>query len=579
MADYLIKGETLSGIADAIRSKTGSSAPVAVSSMASQIAGITGGGGSDVTLLENLPFELDFASGDMSFTAPDGYAVKSAIVKKPDTLIPANIKSGVEVAGITGTLSGGGANPDANDPVYYVTFMNGDQKLYVRPVVRGENCTDVVANNIIPTPTKESDVQYNYTFYGWGASDGGAANSGILNNITEDKTVYAIYTKTLRTYTITYLDEDGTILHSEPVAYGSIPNYVPKKDGAGFAGWIPTPVAVTGEASYTATWSNVFVSGKCGTNITYALYTNGLMTIDGSGAMTDYTSSSAPPWEEYKDSIESVVISNGVTHVGGYTFANCTGITNLEIPDSVTSIGAVSFKYCTGLTNIVIPNGVTKVGASAFAGCPGVTSIPDSVTDFGYTAFQDCTGLTGTLTYKAGVTYADNVFLGCTGFTSYAIEEGVTEIPGGAFRDLAQLTSIVIPDSVTSIDINAFYGCTGLTAITLPPSLVTIGGSSFSGCAGLTSITIPESVTTINSSAFNGCTGLTSISIPANVTWIGYRAFYNTSLTNATFADTSTWYYTSATTATNGKSFSIVSSSTAATYLTSTYANYNWYKR
>ena len=91
-----------------------------------------GTGGSDVTLLEGLSFELDFSNGDMPFAAPSGYAVKSAIVKKPDTLIPANIKSGVEVAGITGTLSGGGANPDANDPVYYVTFMNGNQKLYVR---------------------------------------------------------------------------------------------------------------------------------------------------------------------------------------------------------------------------------------------------------------------------------------------------------------------------------------------------------------------------------------------------------------------------------------------------------------
>lgn len=158
-----------------------------------------------------------------------------------------------EIAGITGG-GGGGANPDANDPVYYVTFMNGNQKLYVRPVVRGENCTDVVANNIIPTPTKESDVQYSYTFYGWGASDGGAANSSILNNITEDKTVYAIFSSTLQTYTITYLDDDGSVLKTETLTYGTMPNYVPAKTDYEFIEWTPTLTSVTGDASYIASW-------------------------------------------------------------------------------------------------------------------------------------------------------------------------------------------------------------------------------------------------------------------------------------------------------------------------------------
>ena len=217
--------DKLSAIGEAIRAKTGKSDKLTLDQMPGEIAGITGG---DVTMLQNVPINLNFASGDMVFEAPSGMAVKSAIVKQPTTLIPSNIKSGVDVAGIVGTLSGG-ANPDANDPVYYVTFMNGDQVLYVRPVVRGEDCTDVVNSKIISTPTKDSDVQYNYTFYGWGASDGGGSDSNILKNITEDKTVYAIYTKTLQKYTITYLDDDGTtVLYSKDYTYGSDPSYIPE---------------------------------------------------------------------------------------------------------------------------------------------------------------------------------------------------------------------------------------------------------------------------------------------------------------------------------------------------------------
>lgn len=45
MAEYLIQDTTLTGIADAIRGKTGGTAPVAVSDMAAQIAGIQAGGG------------------------------------------------------------------------------------------------------------------------------------------------------------------------------------------------------------------------------------------------------------------------------------------------------------------------------------------------------------------------------------------------------------------------------------------------------------------------------------------------------------------------------------------------------
>ena len=44
MADYLIKGETLSGIANAIRSKTGETESIIVENMSGKIEGIKAGG-------------------------------------------------------------------------------------------------------------------------------------------------------------------------------------------------------------------------------------------------------------------------------------------------------------------------------------------------------------------------------------------------------------------------------------------------------------------------------------------------------------------------------------------------------
>ena len=149
-----------------------------------------------------------------------------------------------------------------SDDVRYVTFRNGTRQLYVKPVATGDDCVDVKAKGFITTPTKASTVDKVFTYSGWAATDGGVADEGVLKSITEDKTVYAAYTDSPRYYTITYYDSDGTtVLKTESVAYGSTPNYTPKKDGHDFGGWSPSVSPVTGNASYTATWIKMAAFG------------------------------------------------------------------------------------------------------------------------------------------------------------------------------------------------------------------------------------------------------------------------------------------------------------------------------
>lgn len=177
------------------------------------------------------------------------------------------IKSGNLSAEIDSIETGGGGGEKPFD-CRSVTFVYGD-KSYVRSVADGDTCADPVSRGLISAPTKESTAQYNYTFYGWGASDGGAADANILKNITSDKTVYAIFTATVRYYTITYYDSDGTtVLNTESLAYGTMPSYAPKKDGYMFSGFDREITVVTGDASYiaqfiegvdfaTSTWASI----------------------------------------------------------------------------------------------------------------------------------------------------------------------------------------------------------------------------------------------------------------------------------------------------------------------------------
>ena len=138
----------------------------------------------------------------------------------------------------------------------------------------------------------------------------------------------------------------------------------------------------------------------------------------------------------------------------------------------------------------------------------------------------------------------------------------------------------VIVTGGASIGDYVFFNCSSLTSITIPDSVTSIGSYAFYGCSGLTSVTIPDGVTSIGSYAFAYCSGLTSVTIPDSVTSIGSYAFCNgNNFTSVIFENPNGWWRTFNSAATNGTSIpssDLADPSTAATYLTSTYAGYYW---
>ena len=297
-----------------------------------------------------------------------------------------------------------------------------------------------------------------------------------------------------------------------------------------------------------------------------------------------------------------------------YAFYCNTALTSVVIPDYVTSISDYTFYNCSGLTSVTIGSSVAVIGDYAFENCTGLTSvtIPDSVTSIGDWAFLDCTGLTsvyytGDIAGWCGISFVD----------SYA---NPLRYAGNLYIDGQLVGDVVIPDSVTEINAYAFLGCTGLTAVyyagdiagwcgisfgdssanplcyagnlyidgqivedlVIPDSVTEIKDYAFYGCTGLTSVTIPDSVTSIGDYAFYGCTGLTSVTIGNSVTSIGEYAFRDCNkLTSVVFEDTEGWqvsWYSSFSNYTSLASADLADASTAATYLKSTYCNYDWRK-
>ena len=124
-------------------------------------------------------------------------------------------------------------------------------------------CVDGVPSESIPTPpSRTSTAQYSYTAVGWNRNqDSQTADSSCVTNVTEDRTVYAAYSRTTRTYTVTWKNSNGTVLETDNnVPYGTIPTYNgstpqnPTSGGGSFQGWTPSISAVTGDVTYTASY-------------------------------------------------------------------------------------------------------------------------------------------------------------------------------------------------------------------------------------------------------------------------------------------------------------------------------------
>ena len=103
------------------------------------------------------------------------------------------------------------------------------------------------------TPTKASTVQYNYTFVGWSTTKGSTtAETGVLNDITADKSLYAVFSQFLRTFTVYFYNGNTLLQTAENVQYGGTATYTgetPTKDGFTFSGWQPSNVNITADTS------------------------------------------------------------------------------------------------------------------------------------------------------------------------------------------------------------------------------------------------------------------------------------------------------------------------------------------
>ena len=258
------------------------------------------------------------------------------------------------------------------------------------------------------------------------------------------------------------------------------------------------------------------LSGTCGaegneTGVTWTLKQNNsgsepatyTLTISGTGAMKDWESGFGvypkdAPWatSSYLSRITHVVVEDGVTYIGDFTFGNLSSMETLSLGKDVASFGIGPFAGKRSLMTITVDpeNTALKVIDGALLSADGTTlyactndkesyCVPDGVTTIYRCAFSGNDNLK-TIDLNQ-VTNIDTYAFLDAGLTEVYVPATVTTMGAGVFR-APNIESVEFYG--TNLATQTFYGCTQLKKITIGSTVQTIGMNVFNGCSSIETV-------------------------------------------------------------------------------------------
>ncbi len=150
-------------------------------------------------------------------------------------------------------------------------------------------------------------------------------------------------------------------------------------------------------------------------------FDNGVLTVWGSGEMNDYQKTDKKPWDEHINDTKKLIIKDGITSVGDWSFARFSRLEEIEFPNTINLIGERAFYDCQSVDYINLPNSVKTIENGAFNSCKNVVRVK--------------------------------------------LPKTIEKIGDSAFMNLPNVPVITIPASVNEIGMWAFIGCTSLEQI------------------------------------------------------------------------------------------------------------------
>ena len=130
-------------------------------------------------------------------------------------------------------------------------------------------------------------------------------------------------------------------------------------------------------------------SGECGDVQWNFDPETGRLTLICQGYMEEFGRGEAP-WQEWAESITSLVLEGELSGPNSYAFADLTRLRSVSWCETILSISDGMFQGCTGLKTMRVPEGVYEVGMEAFAQCSALAKVylPESLSLISKGAFD-----------------------------------------------------------------------------------------------------------------------------------------------------------------------------------------------
>lgn len=273
--------------------------------------------------------------------------------------------------------------------------------------------------------------------------------------------------------------------------------------------------------------------GDCGANIKWALDTEGVLHIYGTGPMnTNNGNPGNVPWANYNYDIKSVLLANGITSIESWSFYNCRNLTEIIIPDSITSIGAYAFEYCGDLMKIVIPASVASIGNDAFQSCSLTSAefLGNAPATFGNDVFSGSSNFvvfyhSGTTGWTSPKWNGYNAVCRDKIITDFSTLSDSNRNGQGIYFHLNDISLTATVGVGTTASNNAGYDGGQNGSIVIPDTVTKDGKTynvigvnqyAFANCPWVNTVSIGRYVSAIEPSAFRGCKNLTAITVDAN---------------------------------------------------------------
>ena len=178
-----------------------------------------------------------------------------------------------------------------------------------------------------------------------------------------------------------------------------------------------------------------------------------------------------------------------ITEIGDSAFANmASGIAKLDFSNckKLTKVGNYAFQNANGLETVILPEGVTHIGQEAYGYLKKMTSvtIPNTVTSMGSYMFYGCSSLSSVNWSTGMTTIPQSTFSQCASLKDFVIPHWITSVGRWAFLN-SGLKQAVMPYGLKTISANAFME-TPVTVALVPSSVTSMASSAFEGCSSMT---------------------------------------------------------------------------------------------